>query len=240
METNESQKNHLTFGAYSSFLLSVLTIVCFGFAMTAIPPAGPYCPGNCMEYPFTDLLLYYPRDYYWMYIAVFQLFAFVIFIVSNHFIASAEKQLYTFLSISFALISTTVLLIAYFTQFSVVPISVMKGETEGIALITQYNEHGLFIAMEELGYITMSIALFFLAFAFSKSSRAERIIRFILLSQLVLTLAAFLFYSIKFGIDRSYLFEVATITINWLVLIVAGIMIGFHYRKNQRINASRQ
>jgi hypothetical protein len=37
----------------------------------------------------------------------------------------------------------------------------MKGETDGIALITQYNEHGLFIAMEELGYITMSIALVF-------------------------------------------------------------------------------
>ena len=82
-------------------------------------------------------------------------------------------------SISFTLISSTVLLVAYFTQFSVVPISVMKGETTGIALITQYNEHGLFIAMEE-GYITMSIALFFLAFAFSKNSRAERIICIIL------------------------------------------------------------
>ena len=155
MENNESQKNYLTFGYYSSFLLSILTIITFGFAMTAIPPVGPYCPDNCMEYPFPDILLYYPRDYYWMYLAVFQLFAFVIFIVTNHFIVNASKKLYTFLSISFTLISSTVLLIAYFTQFSVVPISVMKGETEGIALLTQYNEHGLFIGMEELGYITM-------------------------------------------------------------------------------------
>ncbi len=232
MENNESQKSYLTFGFYSSFILSILTIVAFGFAMTAIPPAGPYCPDNCMEYPFPDILLYYPRDYYWMYLAIFQLFAFVIFIVINHFIVKAAKKLYTFLSISFTLISSTVLLIAYFTQFSVVPISVMKGETEGIALITQYNEHGLFIAMEELGYITMSIALFFLAFAFSKNSRTERIIRIILISQLILNFIAFIFYSIKFGIDRSYLFEVATITINWLVIIIIGIMIGLHYRKN--------
>lgn len=231
METNESQKNYLTFGYYSSFLLSILTIVTFGFAMTAIPSVGPYCPENCMDYPFPDILLYYPRDYYWMYLAIFQLFAFVIFIVTNHFIVNAAKKLYTFLSISFALISSTVLLIAYFTQFSVVPISVMKGETDGIALITQYNEHGLFIAMEELGYITMSIALFFLAFAFSKNSRAERIIRIILLSQLILTFIAFILYSIKFGIERSYLFEVATITINWLVIIIVGIMIGLYYRK---------
>ena len=231
MENDETHKNYLKFGYYSSFLLSILTIVSFGFAMTAIPPAGPYCPDNCMEYPFPDILLYYPRDYYWMYLAIFQLFAFVIFMVTNHFIVNAAKRLYTFLSVSFALISSTVLLIAYFTQFSVVPVSVMKGETDGIALITQYNEHGLFIAMEELGYITMSIALFFLAFAFSKNSRAERIIRIILISQLILTFISFIFYSIKFGIERSYLFEVATITINWLVLIIVGIMIGLFYRK---------
>jgi len=236
MENNESQKNYLTFGYYSSFLLSILTIITFGFAMTAIPPVGPYCPDNCMEYPFPDILLYYPRDYYWMYLAVFQLFAFVIFIVTNHFIVNASKKLYTFLSISFTLISSTVLLIAYFTQFSVVPISVMKGETEGIALLTQYNEHGLFIAMEELGYITMSIALFFLAFAFSKNSRSERIIRIILISQLILTVIAFIFYSIKFGIERSYLFEVATITINWLVIIIIGIMIGLHFRNKLKTN----
>lgn len=231
METYESQNNYLKIGYYSSFLLSILTIITFGFAMTAIPPAGPYCPNNCMEYPFPDILLYYPRDYFWMYLAIFQLFAFVIFMVTNHFIASAAKKLYTFLSISFTLISSTVLLIAYFTQFSVVPISVMKGEAEGIALITQYNEHGLFIAMEELGYITMSIALFFLAFAFYKKNRIERIIRVILISQLILTIIAFIYFSIMFGIERSYLFEVATITINWLCIIVVGIMIGLAFRK---------
>jgi len=199
--------------------------------MTAIPPAGPYCPDNCMDYPFPDILLYYPRDYYWMYLAIFQLFAFVVFIVSNHYIVETSKKMITFLSISFTLIASTVLLIAYFTQFSVVPISVMKEETGGIALITQYNEHGLFIAMEELGYIAMSIALFFLAFAFSKNTRNERIIRIILISQLFLTIIAFIFYSIKFGIERSYLFEVATITINWSVIIIVGIMIGLHCRR---------
>jgi len=237
METNESQKHYLRFGYYSSLILSFLTIVTFGFAMTAIPPSGPYCPENCMDYPFSDILLYYPRDYYWMYLAIFQLFAFVIFIVTNHFLVANEKKLYTFLSIAFTLISSTVLLTAYFTQFSVVPASVMKGETDGIALITQYNDHGLFIAMEELGYISMSIALFFLAFSFSKKSRHERLIRTILIVQLFLTASTFVFYTLKLGIHRSYLFEVATITINWLVLIVIGIMISSHYRKILKINS---
>ena len=161
----------------------------------------------------------------------------MIFTVTNHFIVDPAKKLYTFLSVAFTLISSTVLLITYFTQFSVVPISVMKGEAEGIALITQYNDHGLFIAMEELGYITMSIALFFLAFAFSKSTRAEKIIRTILISQVFANIMAFIFYSIKYGLDRSYRFEVATITINWFVLIIVGIMIGLHYRKRLKMNA---
>lgn len=231
METNDSPKDYLKIGKYSSYLLSSLTLVTFVFAMTAIPPSGPYCPENCMDYPFPDILLYYPRDYYWMYLAIFQLFAFVIFIVTNHFIVAIKKKLYTFLSSAFTLISSTVLLTAYFTQFSVVPASIMKGETDGIALITQYNDHGLFIAMEELGYITMSIALFFLAFVFSKNTRIERSIRIILIIQLALNVIAFVFYSMKFGIHRSYLFEVATITINWIVIIVVGILAGLHFKK---------
>ena len=102
MENIDSQNNYLKFGYYSSFLLAILTIVTFGFAMTAIPPVGPYCPDNCMKYPFPDILLYYPRDYYWMYLAIFQLFAFVIFIVTNHFIVNDAKKLYTLLSLHYS------------------------------------------------------------------------------------------------------------------------------------------
>jgi len=235
MNTEIYQKNSLKFGFYSSLSLTILTIVTFGFAMTAIPPSGPYCPGDCMSYPYPDILSYYPRDYYWMYLAIFQLFAYLIFIVSNHFIAPLEKRLYSFISITFALISTTVLLIAYFTQFSVVPISMMKGESEGIALLTQYNGHGLFIALEELGYITMSISFLFLALIFSTKKTLEKSIRAILILQFVLNLFSFLAYSIKFGLNRDYRFEVATITINWLVIITIGILISVFIKRKMKI-----
>jgi hypothetical protein len=116
-----------------------------------------------------------------------------------------------------------------------VPISFVQGDKEGIALISMYNDHGLFIALEELGYITMSIALFFLAFAFSKNTKTEKAIRIILVSQLFLNILAFIFYSVKFGIDRSYRFEIATITINWLVLIFVGILIGLHFKRMRKL-----
>jgi len=225
----------LKFGFYSSLSLTVLTIITWAFAMIAVPPAGPYCPSDCMTYPFSDILSYYPRDYYWMYLSIFQLFAFLIFIVSNHFIAAIEKKLFSFISVVFALISATVLLIAYFTQFSIVPISIMKGETEGIALITQYNGHGIFIALEELGYITMSISLFFLAFIFSMKDRLNKAIRLTLTLPFLVTALSFVLYSIAYGIDRDYRFEVATITINWLVTIAIGILISILLKNKLKV-----
>ena len=219
------------FGFYASIALTILTIVTFGFAMMAIPPAGPYCPGNCMEYPFRDLLNYYPRDYHWMYLAVFQLFAFLIFVISVHFVATPEKKIFSFSGVAFALISTTVLLADYFIQFAVIPISMMKGETEGIALLSQYNGHGIFIALEELGYITMSIALFFMTPVFFTNNRLEVLIRWLLLMPLVLNIIAFITYSTLFGIDRSYRFEVASISINWLFLIFIGISISIFFKR---------
>ena len=235
MNPDLEQRGTLKFGFRASLMLTFLTLVTFGLAMIAIPPAGAYCPGDCMSYPFSDLLSYYPRDYFWMYLAIFQLFAYLILIISIHYILSRIKNLYSFISISFALISTTVLLIAYFTQFSVVPISMMKGESEGIALITQYNEHGLFIALEELGYITMSISFLFLAPVFPKKKGLGKSIRIILYLQFVLMIFAFILYTIKFGVDRGYRFEVAIITIDWLVTITIGILVCVFIKRTMKI-----
>ena len=231
-----NQSSVLRFGFYTSLILITLSLVTFGLAMIAIPPAGPYCPGDCMSYPYSDLLSYYPRDYYWMYLAVFQLFAYLIFIVSIHFIVPLEKKMFSFISIAFALITTIVLLIAYFTQFSLVPISMMKGESEGIALITQYNGHGFFIAMEELGYITMSIAFLFLYPVFSRKNNLEKSIRLVLILQFAIMLLSFLFYTAKFGVNREYRFEVAVITIDWLVTITIGILIAIFIKRKMKVN----
>ena len=231
MEANHRNIINLKVGFYSSLILTVLTIITFGFAMIAIPPSGPNCPGNCMEYPFKELLSYYPRDYYWMYFVVFQLFAYLVFIISIHFNVPKERRIFSTISTAFALISSTVLLIAYFVQFAVVPISVMKGETEGIALLTQYNGHGIFIALEELGYIMMSLAFFFLVPVFAQKNRLEKSIRLILILPFIITVLSFIFYSIKFGLDRDYRFEVATITINWLVTITVGILISIFFKR---------
>ena len=107
----------------------------------------------------------------------------------------------------------------------------MKGQTEGIALLTQYNGHGIFIVLEELGFIMMSISFLFLSPIFSMKSRLEKAIRWILIMPFVVNVFAFVFYSISFGLDRDYRFEVAAITINWVVTILVGILIGIFFKR---------
>lgn len=226
-----AERINLRFAWFSSLAVVIMTIITWGFGMIAVPPAGPFCPGDCMEYPFADLLSYYPRDYYWMYLAIFQVFAYLLFMISNYFIARNEKKIFGFSSVAFSIISAMILLTAYFIQFSVVPISMMKGETDGIALLTQYNGHGIFIAMEDLAYITMSISFLFLAFVFSPETRLENVIRLILLTAFPLVVLAFTIYTISYGIDRSYRFEVVAISVNWLVTISTGILLSIFYRK---------
>lgn len=200
-------------------------------AMIAIPPAGPNCLGDCMSYPYSDILMYYPRDYLWMYVIFFQLLAFLVFVIAAHFTASENRKIFSFIAVSLALISVTVLLADYFIQFSVVPISMVNGETEGIPLLTQYNGHGIFIVLEELGYILMSLVFLSLSAIYTGKTRIEKILRRIYIIPFACILPAFIYYSLKYGIDRDYRFEVAAITANWLVSIAAGILSSLYYHK---------
>lgn len=54
-----------------------------------------------------------------------------------------------------AVVAAAVLLIDYFIQFSVMPLSLQKEQLEGWALFTQYNPNGVFLALEELGFLLM-------------------------------------------------------------------------------------
>lgn len=220
-------------GYFSSISLLIITLLTFGMAMTAIPKSGPFCIGDCISYPFTESLKFYPGDYYWMYLAILQLIIWIIYMISLHFSSIDEKKMFSFLSIAFALMSVIILSVDYFLQLTAVPASLMKGETEGIALITQYNDHGLFIAMEELGYFFMSLSFLFMAFVFPMRGSLERWLRLILLLPFVLTLFSTFYYSIKFGTDRSYRLEIALITINWLTMIVLGILTAILFRQKK-------
>ena len=110
----------------------------------------------------------------------------------------------------------------------------MNGETEGLPLIIQYNSHGPFIVVEELGYILMSLSFVFAAFVFETKSRLEGAIRWIFIAGFGLTMVALGIVSAQLGLERQDRFEVIVISITWLVLIVNGILVGILFKKKMK------
>ncbi len=221
-------------GLYSSVLTVLLTIITFGFAITAIPISGANCREGCIEYPYLNTVAQFPKDYLWMIPAIILMLLYVIWMVSIHVYAAPSKKIFGQIGLSFALMSALILISDYFIQFSVVPVSLMNGETEGITLLTQYNAHGIFIVLEELGYLLMSLSFVFIAPVFSNSNRLENSVRWIFIGGFVLAFVALAIFSAIYGLDRQDRFEVTIISIDWLVLIVNGILLSRVFKKQLR------
>lgn len=219
------------FGYYTSILTIVLILITFGIAICTPPLSGPFCAGNCYEYPYADIISRFPRDYYWMYPAIVLTLSYLVFMISIHNYINEQRKIFSQAAVLFAVISTIILVVDYFVQVSVVQQSLLLGETDGIALLTQFNSHGLFIALEDIGYIMMSLSFLFMAFAFSKSGRLEKSIRWVFIISFILMVISLLIVSLKFGINREYRFEVAVITIDWMALIIAGIMMSKIFKR---------
>jgi hypothetical protein len=132
------------------------------------------------------------------------------------------------------LVSAIALITDYYIQISVIQPSLVSGETEGIAILTQYNPHGVFIALEEVGYIMMSVTFISLVPVFSGSNTLERAIKWIYIVGFILIIVSFILISLRFGIKREYRFEVALITIDYVELIVSGILLTRLFKREMR------
>jgi heme/copper-type cytochrome/quinol oxidase subunit 4 len=212
--------------------------VTFGFAISAVPISGSFCPGNCIEYPYLDSLANYPKDYIWMFLAIVQLFIYLVFILSIYYTSPEDKKIASAAGVVFSIVAAIILMADYFVQFSVIPVSLKHNETEGIAILTQYNPHGIFIALEEIGYIAMSFSLAAIAFAFTGKSRLETYIRWIFLTGFIAAVVSFSGILIRYGIEREYRFEIVIISINWLVLLIGSLLLAKFFRK--RLNSYNQ
>jgi hypothetical protein len=222
-------------GYYITLLIIPLTLITFTIAFLALPISGSSCLENCIEYPYLDILSRFPRDYFWMYPAMLLCLLYMGMMVSIHQAAKEEKKFFSLMGSACAVLAAGVLLLDYFMQVSVIQPSLLMGETESIAILTQYNPHGLFIALEEAGYILMSISFLCMAFVFSTANRAEKALRWILLVSFFLTVISLVGVSLAYGLMRGYRFEIIVISIDWLTLIAAGIPLARLFKQQAQI-----
>lgn len=220
-------------GYIAAVMTTCVGLITFGIAIFTPPISGPFCSNGCISYPFTDIISRYPRDYLWMYSAILFILIYVILIASIHQYASSGKKVFSQIALIIAAISTTILITDYFIQLTVIQPSLLHGEKDGISILTQYNPHGIFIALEEIGYLSMSCSFFFLAPVFNKSDRLNKTLRFIFLISFILAIVSLVTTAIIYGNNREYRFEVIIITLDWITLIVSGVLLGKIFKCNK-------
>ena len=230
---SESQLNTSKFGFYISMITTIITVVTFAMAISTPPLSGPFCTGSCFEYPFSDIASRFPRDYFWMYPAIVLSLFYLVMMVSIYQITPGSKKVFAMVGVSFATMSALILSIDYFIQVSVIQPSLLAGETEGIALLTQFNPHGIFIVLEEIGFFLMIISFFALFPIFDGKSSLEKTIRYTAIISFILAIVSFTLVTIIHGIHREYIFEVIIISITWLELILLGILFTLYFKRNK-------
>jgi hypothetical protein len=224
-------------GFWSAILLALLSVTAFALGITTPPRSGPYCVGDCISYPFTDAARFVPRDYQWVVPAILLVPVFLVLVACIHPFVQPAKQHLSLIGLCFASMAAAILAVDYFIQFQVAEPSLRHGETAGLALFSQYNPHGLFIALEDLGYLALCVAFAFVGAAFPGARGAARVIRWAFLVTAILGLGCFAAMVWRFGLDIEYRFEVAIISITWLAMVVLGVMLAFFFHPQRRQHA---
>lgn len=231
MENVELQINAARFGYLISVFTAILTIITFSIAIFTPPLSGPFCKARCFQYPFTDITSRFPRDYYWMFFAMVLMLFYLAMIITVHQTVAHNRKHFSLTGVAFGVMATLILITDYFIQVSVIQPSLLAGETDGISILSQFNPHGIFIVLEEIGFMFMIISFFCLTPTFSKSNSTQKAIKWTSVFGLVITIISLIVISITYGIKREYRFEVAVISIAWVELIIIGFLYSSYFKQ---------
>jgi hypothetical protein len=217
-------------GFWSAILTAVLAAAFFALGIATPARSGPFAPpASAIQYPYTNgIATFIPGDYVWLYPGILLAPIFVVLMGSINSYARQDRRIFSQIGVSFAIGYAVLIMADYFIQFTVVIPGIQSGETAGLSLFTQYNPHGLFIGLEGLGYLLMSMALAFTAAVFSEG-RLQSAIRWLFVASFVVGVISFAVFSLlRFDIVA---FEVTILLTNWIVLIASGALLSLLFRR---------
>jgi hypothetical protein len=175
-----------------------------------------------------------PRDYRWVVPGILLIPVFVVVVGCIHSLVEVGRRHLSVAGLCFASMAAAIIGIDYFIQFQVGEPSLVHGETAGLALFSMYNPHGVYIALEDLGFLTLCVAFLFVGLAIPRITRLAGAIRWTLVVAGLLAFATFAGMTWRFGLNLEYRFELAIITITWMTLLAAGVMQAFFFRSAGR------
>lgn len=220
------------FGFWAAMATGVTTLFTFAVAICTPPMSGELCKEGCFGYPYLEIASRFPRDYYWMFSSILATLLYVAFMLGIQARATPEKRLFAQFGLIVSAMAALTIIGDYFVQLAVIQPSVLAGEADGVSMLSQYNPHGIFIALEELGYLLMSLSLACAAAALSSATRLERSVRWLFGGSFVVCVLTLGWFLVKYGHQRGYLFEIAVISIVWLTLIPGAFMMAAVFRRD--------
>ena len=234
----ERQPNRL--GIWAAILTALVAAVSLAMAVTTLPRSGPYCQSGCVGYPYTDAAAYVPRDYLWMYPAIVLTLLAMVLVECIHHQMPPSRTLLSRIGVAFTIMGAAILVVDYATQLTFLQPALLLGETEGLSPWTQYNPRGIFIALENVGYVLFNLAFLFIGLAMLRMlTRLWRAAGWVFAGGGALTLAALVLYSVIYRVRLDYRFEVAAIGVTWLVLIVASVLLSIAFLRRGTVTDQR-
>ena len=207
-------------------LTALMAVIYLAMAITTLPHSGPYCRSDCVGYPYTDVAAFVPRDYLWMYPALVLTLLAVVLMESIHHQLALGRGLLSRIAVAFTTMGAAILVVDYASQLTFLQPALLLGETEGLSPWSQYNPHGIFIALENIGYGLLSFAFLFVGAAMVGTPwKLWPAAGWVFVCGGALVLAALVLYATVYRVRLDYRFEVAAIGVTWLVLIVAPVLL---------------
>jgi hypothetical protein len=175
-----------------------------------------------------------------MYPAVVLNLLIVVLVECLHQWTPPSRQVLSRIGVAFTVVGAAVLIVDYASQLTFLQPALLLGKTDGLSPWTQYNPHGVFIALENVGYALLNAAFLFMGVAIvGMPERLWRAAGWVFVAGGPLTLAALVVYSTLYRARLDYRFEVAAIALTWLVLIVAPALLSTALGRNRPVQGRR-
>lgn len=161
--------------------------------------------------------------------SMFIAFSFVAMMCGYAYFAEKEAKLSGYVSVAFAAVYATIILLVYFTQLTTVRLNDL---TQQAAVLLDFQQLGLLFNYDLLGYAVMALATFFAGLTIKPQTKIDRWLKYLLMIHGVFFISCFIVPMLGlFKPDSSTWIGVALLEFWCLYFCPIGILSYLHFWK---------
>ncbi len=161
--------------------------------------------------------------------SMFIAFSFVAMMCGYAYFAEKEAKLSGYVSMTFAAVYTTIILLVYFTQLTTVRLNDL---TQQATALLDFQQCGLLFNYDLLGYAVMALATFFAGLTIKQQTKIDKWLKYLLIIHGVFFISCLIAPMLGlFKADSSKWIGVAVLEFWCLYFCPIGILSYLHFKK---------